>query len=328
MSSTDELIKRIQNFKKKRFSLPLVLIITIVLSTALLIYMWYYLCFVSVIIALAIYAVPKYFGLTNLRKLALFGIIVFLIMGIVFGVKTYYDFIGYGGDVVGSEDGLLVNGTVSPFRGNATTIYHFSITVVNGTNDSTVQLNVTDLWTSGTPLLVYMSPYAETDEGYVFVSDLTLWEGVFEYQFSCGDTSTYWGFGPLSIPDDVLFQQLLISRLLVVFLQIGLLFYLVILLVWWMDISKARRDQLKKEKDGASKSSEEHKEEQVTEKGKVAEKFVCSECGAEVPPDAKKCPQCGEPFEEEEKRICSECGAEIKSSDTKCWNCGKVFDAK
>jgi ribosomal protein L40E len=70
------------------------------------------------------------------------------------------------------------------------------------------------------------------------------------------------------------------------------------------------------------------------------EKFICSECGAEVPADAKECPQCGERFEvegvpetkppeEPAKKgsfICSECGAEVSGEDDVCPNCGERFE--
>ncbi|MDH7508311.1 MAG: zinc-ribbon domain-containing protein [Methanomassiliicoccales archaeon] len=332
MSFQEELRKRLEAFKTKKYALPAIILLTFVLSAILLLFLWYYLCFISIVIALIAYGLPKYFGLKSLKKLALFGIVLFLVLGISFGIKSYYDFTGYGGDVVSSENGFLVNGTVTPYRGNASTIYHFEVTLINGTNESRVQVNITDLWTYAPSLIVNMTPLYEVDDGYVFSTDVALWEGVFEYQFSSNGTMTYWGFGPLSVPDDVLFQQLLYTRLLIVFLQIGVLFYLFLALTWWMDTSKARREQLRKEreekgKSGDKKAPEKEGEAGRTDKGKLVEKFVCSECGAEVPPDAKKCPQCGERFEdEEEEMICANCGAKVKHSDEKCWNCGKEFN--
>jgi ribosomal protein L40E len=125
--------------------------------------------------------------------------------------------------------------------------------------------------------------------------------------------------------------------MLIVFYLVGVLFYMLIVLTWWMDSSKKKFDQKQAERlknapppvtgTGASKERK--------------EKFVCSECGAEVPIDASKCPQCGEKFEDDgttqkaiappsstkpEEFVCSECGKTVKASDTKCWNCGKEFD--
>jgi len=69
--------------------------------------------------------------------------------------------------------------------------------------------------------------------------------------------------------------------------------------------------------------------------------FECSECGAEVPNDAKECPKCGVPFDEEEIEVihadgtvevttetfeCSECGAEVPITATFCPKCGAKFE--
>jgi len=69
--------------------------------------------------------------------------------------------------------------------------------------------------------------------------------------------------------------------------------------------------------------------------------FECSECGAEVPNDAKVCPKCGVPFDEDEIEVvhadgsievtnetfeCSECGAEVPVTATFCPKCGAKFE--
>jgi len=69
--------------------------------------------------------------------------------------------------------------------------------------------------------------------------------------------------------------------------------------------------------------------------------FECSECGAEVPNDAKVCPKCGVPFDEDEIEVvhadgtveitnetfeCSECGTEVPVTATFCPKCGAKFE--
>jgi ribosomal protein L40E len=70
--------------------------------------------------------------------------------------------------------------------------------------------------------------------------------------------------------------------------------------------------------------------------------FECSDCGAEVPNDAKVCPKCGATFDEEEEIIvehadgtvestnvtfeCSDCGAEVPETATFCPKCGAKFE--
>ena len=69
--------------------------------------------------------------------------------------------------------------------------------------------------------------------------------------------------------------------------------------------------------------------------------FECSDCGAEVPGNAKVCPKCGATFDEEESVVvhsdgtvdvtketfeCSECGAIVPSAATFCPKCGAKFE--
>lgn len=104
-----------------------------------------------------------------------------------------------------------------------------------------------------------------------------------------------------------------------IFIQVGLLFFLLLVLNWVTDRSKGKMAE-------AQKAQENKAEERKAETKGGKEKFVCSECGAEVPVDAKTCPQCGEKFDDDGEYVCTECGAKVKESDKKCWNCGKEFE--
>jgi len=118
---------------------------------------------------------------------------------------------------------------------------------------------------------------------------------------------------------------MLLSRVLLVYLNIAILYFILLGLIYWTRSSKKRYGQMKKEKEELSVP---RKKLDESEEAMMEEKFICSECGAEVPADAKVCPQCGEPFEEEEekvKMICSSCGAEVDEDAESCWNCGKKF---
>ena len=84
---------------------------------------------------------------------------------------------------------------------------------------------------------------------------------------------------------------------------------------------------------------------EVPEDVKVLHKkdfFECSECGTEVPIDAKVCPKCGAKFDEGEETViqhadgtvdsssetfeCSECGKEVPANAKRCPYCGAEFD--
>ena len=69
--------------------------------------------------------------------------------------------------------------------------------------------------------------------------------------------------------------------------------------------------------------------------------FECSDCGAEVPADARSCPKCGSMFDEDEAEVihadgsveitnevfeCSDCGAEVPITASMCPKCGAKFE--
>jgi ribosomal protein L40E len=102
--------------------------------------------------------------------------------------------------------------------------------------------------------------------------------------------------------------------MMIAFFNIGLLFYMLLILVWWMDRSRKKMEGEVKKREAA--------------KAVATEKMVCSECGSDVPADAEKCPQCGERFDDAQKNAtaeekkCPKCNAVIFDTDKKCWNCG------
>jgi ribosomal protein L40E len=57
-------------------------------------------------------------------------------------------------------------------------------------------------------------------------------------------------------------------------------------------------------------------------------KVFCDACGAEVPPDATVCPECGEPLGKlETATVCDACGAEVPPDAKVCPACGKKFES-
>jgi ribosomal protein L40E len=338
MSPAGGFKKRLDEFSRKKYAVPIGLALTIVITTLLLVFLWYE-CFSLILIAIVAYAIPFYFGLKNRKKLALFGLALFIYLGLAFAVSSFYTYAEYPGDHLSSNDSILVNGTVEPYRGDGSTTFIFSVMLAGGNSSGQVWANISEIWPGDLPSVNQtMAPYepAPVPGGQVFVLNKTLPAGIYAYHFTTFDGTTWsmtsiQGFGPLTISDGVLFEQMLYTRMVLVWLQIGTLFYMILALTWWMDSSKKRAEELrkrmeedKKKKDAAKPGK--RKEAQTDVKKKIIEKFVCSECGAEVPVDAKKCPHCGEPFEEEAELICTSCGAKVKESDKKCWNCGKEFE--
>ena len=338
MASAGNFKKMFDDFKKKKYAIPIGLVITVLVATLLIVFLWYE-CFSLILIAILAYAIPYYFGMKNRKKLAIFGVGLFLFLGLTFTVSSFYAFKNLEGSTISSDNNILINGTVSPYQASPPAVYTFSVVFVGDIANVTVRVNITNAWPGNVDdINVTMVPLRPTPGGYIFVLDESLPEGIYQYHFVANDTngSNYvrtstWAIGPLSVSDEVLFQQLLYTRMMAVWLEVATLFYMILALTWWMDSSKKRSEELRKRlgEDKKTKSvtkPQKGKETKTEDKKKTVEKLVCSECGAEVPTDAKKCPQCGESFEEENELICTECGAKVKESDKKCWNCGKEFE--
>jgi ribosomal protein L40E/energy-coupling factor transporter transmembrane protein EcfT len=339
MSPAGGFKKRLDEFSRKKYAVPIGLALTIVITTLLLVFLWYE-CFSLILIAIVAYAIPFYLGLKNRKKLALFGVVLFIILGLAFTASSFYTFKGFEGSTVGSDNNILINGKVAPYQGDASTTYAFSVLFVGDNGTGQVWTNISNVWPGDVDSInETMVKFGPEPGGYVFVLNKTLPKGIYQYHFVALSGSDYvrtstWAIGPLAVSDEVLFEQLLYTRMVVVWLEIGTLFYMILALTWWMDSSKKRTEELRKrmEEDKKTKDASKQKigkESAVGKPGtkkKTVEKFVCSECGEEVPADAKKCPRCGEPFEEEAELICTSCGAKVKESDKKCWNCGKEFE--
>jgi ribosomal protein L40E len=336
MASDGNLKRAFDNFKSKKYAIPIGLAITILIATLLVVFLWYE-CFSLILVAILAYGIPYYFGLKNRKKLAVFGVGLFLFLGLAFAVSSFYTFKNPEGSTINSDDNVLVNGTVSPYQGSSSTVFAFSVVFVGDNVTGEVRVNITNAWPGNVEdINNTMNRLRPTLGGYVFVFNKTLPEGIYQYHFVAKEGSEYsrtstWAIGPLAVSDEVLFEQLLLTRMMVVWLEIATLFYMILALTWWMENSKKRTQELRKQAEEGRKKKdagrpEKGKEAQTDVKKKIVEKFVCSECGAEVPVDAKKCPRCGEPFEEEADLICTSCGAKVKESDKKCWNCGKEFE--
>jgi len=336
MAPAGNLKKMFEDFRKKKYAIPIGLVITVLIATLLVVFLWYE-CFSLILIAILAYAIPYYFGMKNRKKLAVFGVGLFLFLGLVFTLSSFYAFKNLEGSTISSDNNILINGTVSPYQASPSTVYTFSVVFVGDNGNGSVWVNITNAWPGNVDdINVTMNHLRSTPSGYIFVFNKTLPEGIYQYHFVAKSGSNYvrtstWAIGPLSVSDEVLFQQLLYTRMMAVWLEVATLFYMILALTWWMDSSRKRSEELRKKLGEDKKTKpvtkpQKGRETKTEDKKKTVEKLVCSECGAEVPTDAKKCPQCGEPFEEENELICTACGAKVKESDKKCWNCGKEFE--
>jgi RNA polymerase subunit RPABC4/transcription elongation factor Spt4 len=327
----------LDNFRKSKTAPWFGIILASLVSLVLLLYGGTVLvCFLPIVIALLAYFVPVYFGVKNRKFLAVYGLVLFVVLGLVLAVVVDSTITGPQPTPLSSNDNpaSLTDGSFSFVAGDT---YHYTVHLHSGSNFNAtpfIWVETFDYQSGAAGVRQNLSLVGSVAGGSVYATNVTFsTKSIYYYDFAAQTTSgsvirTGAAFGPVQLSNDQVLSYMLENSIITVFLNIALLFYLLLILTWWMDSSKkkyaAQIDKAKGMQKDMAKPS-----------GSKVEKLVCSECGTEVPPDAKVCPQCGEKFDDEDKKpeklapgelICSECGKTVKETDESCWNCGKKFE--
>jgi ribosomal protein L40E len=306
-----------QEFRKSKLGLVFGIVLTALISYVLLLYGGFLFCLPTILVAVMMYFIPRYFGLLSRRKLVIFGLVLMLVLGLASGYTVYLFVKDIQPEPVFEGD-ILTNGMVTPFRGDEAQSYNFTVVVRGASSDSQVWTNLYDYFnTNDIERINLTHSYSNGDGTMTFYQEVHLQKSIYRHNFHFNQTAqselvTNLGWGPFMITDSELLFQELYYNTLYVFLNVGLWFAFVLVASWWMESSKKKVEAAQKQK----------KEVEAKVSG---EKFVCSECGADVPIDAKECPQCGEKFEDEGKgpEKCPSCGKEVAPGAKNCWNCGK-----
>lgn len=325
MSTLDDFKNSFFRLRQKKYALPLALAVTLLIGSVLT-YFLGAVCFGALLVALIGFYVPYYFGLKSRVKLAIWGVVFLLVLSVPFTVGFYVaNAVGSEGITLGTTGGELVNGTVNPFRGDASTVHTFSVQAPGpNIEDGSVRVVVFDTW-ANTEVGNFTMTESTVDGVDAYTYSTTL-QNQTEYAYYYGaiingtwTTTNNYNIGPLHVSEADIFIHFLPFAVVVIFFQVGLLFFLLLVFNWFSDRSKKRVQELKEQQAGESKA---------TTAAAPGEKFVCSECGATVPVDAKVCQQCGERFDEAGSGdfVCTECGAKVDEDAKKCWNCGKEFE--
>jgi len=297
-----------QQFKKSKIAIPFALVLTALIAFLLLIYASTLFCLMPALIALIAFAIPWYFGLKDRKKLAVFGLVLFIFLGLGWGLVRYDIITSATAPNLSSSDHILSNGMIVPFRNDGTNLYSFTVTLNGGTNSSEVFVTVYDIW-GGVGTRYNMTYDASLSSGlgnghYVYIVNKTLANSVFQSAFFYrlnSDTliATPYAIGPIGASNSDILTHELYFEVMVVFLNIGLLFYVILLLTWWMDSNKKKFEAMQKKRaEQPSNALPPPPGDQAATSAVKTEKFVCSACGGEVPVDAKECSQCGEKFED------------------------------
>ncbi|MBI0583706.1 MAG: zinc ribbon domain-containing protein [Methanomassiliicoccus sp.] len=332
MTALDDLKDRFNKFRTKKYAIFVGLALTFAVCVLLLIYASNLLCFGLLLVALAGYYIPYLFGMRSKKKLAVWGIVLILLLALPYTVSVVEQVKGYDGRTLSTASGSMVNGTVTPFQGDESTVHQFSVLVTDPAL-SDVRVLVFDGWTSVQEVNASMSA-SSAPGGTLYTYDTTLNNRtVYIYGFIAFDGERYTStstsnYGPIHVTNGELYTHWLPVLTLYLFIQVGILYFLLLALSFWMERSKARVADARKKQGGnvvlpPAKSGKE-------------EKFICSECGAEVPSSSDRCPQCGERFDDQEEAkpsperkdefVCTECGATVDENAKTCWKCGKEFE--
>jgi len=310
------------------------LTLTAIVSILLWIFTWY-ICFSAMAVAVIMYGIPYYFGFKDRKKLAVFGLVLLIVMGLGWGFNMANSINSFDSDSVSLEN-YLADGTVTPSKNLENNTYVFSVVVLNSSAYKNVTLSLDNSWNTDDAIEYnnYSSVSTDSNGDRHYTWTLTLDdEGIYAYEYKIWNgekfKSTDSGYGPVNAGSGEITNQAIFSGLYYTFFEIGLLFYMLLFLTWWMDRSKTK---MQKQMEDAKKRKQEADRAAGTD-----EKFVCSECGTEVPANADKCPQCGERFDDKEEtpkleakeeKKCPKCNAVIFDTDKKCWNCGRDLEGK
>jgi hypothetical protein len=291
-------------------------------------------CLIGLLTPLMLLGICWYFGIKSVKKLLLIGVLASLVFtGVLAATITdQYQHIEYK---VGVSDGKNANvtlkeGALQPLYGDKTTVYEYSVTVHvknnatlvtdvevviqsvhfpsatseafpmterdrNVTNIATGEANITYVYntTLSTPVNVYW--FLVNVSGEV--------DPVVAADYSTSPTSPL--IGPMSKDTNTILSLMLPISLYQTFVSVFPLYALIVVMIWWTRRTrKVRKDQMNKWE--AERAKEEAKKPKEDAKVSLQRKamglddegtFVCSECGADVPADATKCPKCGEKFE-------------------------------
>jgi hypothetical protein len=244
--------------------------------------------------------VPYMFGEKSIKKLAVFGLVLITISGVIAAYATWQvaldDIYSEESETVGSDDGLLADGTSAPYFGYGVTNFTFTVTYTGGWSADDVQayVNITPYLLGGENARhnVTMAPEDPANVGLTprpYVAHVELDEkAIYMYQFIVVDGNstavTEWNLGPINVEKSEAQPTLIMVSTMIILLQSGMLFLIGLLMYWWLRKGKQEREKWRAEL-----------EESKPKKGGG---FKCTSCGAEVGDDDKFCPKCGEKFEE------------------------------
>jgi ribosomal protein L40E len=310
------LMEGFEKFKKTPWTIPVAIGITAGMFYLLLVFVLGT-CLITLLPPFVLLGVLWFFNVKTTKKLlvaGLIGVALMMAVEVVFFVNMYQTIEPVRAY---SDDLVLTNGTVDPMRGDASTVFNYTLQINKLDNTSTIGNVTVRIYGLSGDRNETMSLFSRTNTTAIYYYRTTIsdpinlylfWANISGKSYSASDhvgTANTLVMGPI-YADAFAIAKPLLNYGLVLFLQFYLMFGLMVGMIWWTRRSrKYREEQLqrweksRKEKEAAGPPKEETKVPSLARAmGKTTEDtFVCSECGADVPADATECPKCGEKFE-------------------------------
>jgi ribosomal protein L40E len=311
-----------QKFLKTPLVIPVAIALATLVYAGVLMYLGSF-CLNGLIAPLFLLGILWKFNIKKIKPLLIAGAIATLFFTAAW-VALSTDFYMSAEPAIGrSDNSILANGTVTPFSGEDTTLYTFSVeihlpkgtTTVSNVSVSILSLRfpsgvfsnqtmTLDSHDSATNISYYSysSTISEPVSQFIFWAKVNgTWEAATDHRAD----GEYPLWGPVQDDPWAIAATLLPLGLLNVYGTSFIVYALLVFMVWWT--RRAREMRVKAyERAVAEKDQETSDVKKVDAKvpslakamGMESEgSFVCSECGADVPAEATVCPKCGEKFD-------------------------------
>jgi len=313
-----------QEFKKTRLPIPIGIALSAGVYALVLLYAGTF-CLSGLITPLFILGIMWQLGVKGVKKLLIVGIVACIACAGVW-VVYFTDFYQHiEPKIATSENATLADGKVTPLFGDSSTMFNYTLTVhLPGANTTVEEVSV------ATASVAFPSAKANN---YTMLRDFarsnaTVWyyyynttvtRPINQYIFWAKVNGT-WHIaderladgtelainGPIYTSTPAVMAPLVPISFVQSFVGVYPMYALLLLMIWWTRRARKMRvnayekavEERAKEKEGIPQ--ERAKVPSLAEamgKETSGEGFVCSECGADVPAEAKRCPKCGERFD-------------------------------
>lgn len=313
-----------QEFKKTPLPIPVGIALSAGVYALVLLYAGTF-CLGGLITPLFMLGIMWQLGVKGVKKLLIIGIVACIAFA---GVWLVYftDFYQHvEPKIATSENTTIADGMVTPLFGDSSTRFNYTLTVHLPDANTTVQEVSVAAASVGFPS-TKASNYTMLLDGarsnatvLYYYYNTTVSKPINQYLFWARINGTWYIAddrlddgtelainGPIYTSTFAVMAPLVPISFVQSFIGVYPLYALLLLMIWWTRRARKMRveayekavEERVKEKDGIPQ--ERAKVPSLAEamgKGISGEGFVCSECGADVPAEAKRCPKCGERFD-------------------------------